>query len=222
MPNADDTLLLMGTKGLATRQIIEVQILQPDDGSYQLGLAEFDVLVFEALASTAQDIRDGLADQIVSPTHDPLVRKKIALDRFQVRGAPGDPFDYYLIPPNVDAAKVIVIQAASGAPTEVRAWYLGLAIELIKESFWGGLTQYLQVLLVGYFLESWIAAAAASDAMIVGGVASSLGLGPASVGLSGGAIMPSAASLATSTTYGQPLLEIMKARVGGPVWSGGG
>lgn len=221
MPNADDTLLLLGTKGLATPQIIEVQVMQPDDGAYQLGLADFDPIVFNAVASTSTEIRDGLADPIVSPAFDPLVRKKIALDRVQVKGAPGDPFEYYLLPPNADAAKVILVQAAAGAPTEVRAFYLGLAHALILESFWKELTQYVQVLLVGYFLESWLAAAASNDAQVAGGVASSLSLGGASVGLSGAALMPSATSLAMSTTYGQPLLEIMKARVGGPLWSRG-
>lgn len=219
MPNADDTLLLMGTTGLALPQIVEIQIKQPTDGDYVLGLADFDPIVFGAAASSITEIRDGLADPIVSPAFAPLARKKIALDRFQVKGAPGDPFDAYLLPPDADAAKLVTIQEASGAPTTVRLWYLELASKLILESFWGDLAQYMQVLLTGYFLEAYLLAAAAASDIAAGGVASSIALGPASLGLSGSGVMPSANALESSTTYGQPLLLLLRSRIGGPIWS---
>lgn len=219
MPNATDIELLLGTSGLAAPKIIEVQVLVPEDGAYTLGLAAFPPIVFNAAGSTIEQIRNGLAGPIISPDFDPLTKKLISTDRFQVKGAAGDDFDAWLTAPTPEAAKLIVLQEASGAPTVVRAWYLNLAISLIKESFWGELTAYLQVLLTGYFLESWLASQAALADLAAGGSASSIALGPASLGMSGGGTMPTAAELSLSKTYGQPFLLVWRARVGGPIWS---
>lgn len=218
MPNATDLELLLGTKGLAVPQIVEVQILDPVDGLYTLGLAEFTPIEFTGAASTKTEIRDGLSGPIISPDFDPLKKKLISTDRFQVKGAPGDPFDAWLTAPTDEAAKLITIQDASGAPTSVRLFYLGLVAELIKPDVWGELTLYAQVLLCGYFLEAWILAAAAAEDIAAGGAASSLALGPASVGLSGAGAMPSASQLEGSTLYGAPFLVLWRARVGGPIW----
>jgi hypothetical protein len=224
MPNATDLDLLLGTKGLAVPQIIEVQILDPQDGAYTLGLAEFDPIVFNAAGSTILQIRDGLAAPIVSPDFDPLKKKLIGTDRFQVKGAPGDPFDAWLTAPDTGdplapAAKLITVQDATGAPTTVRLFYLSLVEKLIKPDGWGDLTLHAQVILAAYFIEAWILAGAAAEGVAAGGNASSMSLGPASVGLSGAGAMPSASQLESSSLYGAPFLVLYRARIGGPIWS---
>jgi len=220
VPDADDNILQAVAPNLAKAQILEVRIKQATDGEYELGLAELDPVLFVAAGSSVALIRDGLADQIVSPAYDPFIAGKLVTDRFRVRGGRGDAFEYYLKAPGGEAnATVTKVQAASGAPTETRLLYLELVKTMILEPVWGLKTQMGQALLAAYFLESWIFANAAMAGAAAGGNATALSLGGASVSLGGAGAMPSAAALNMSPAYGQQFLLLASSVSVTPLWS---
>lgn len=220
MADADDNFLLAIAPSLAKAQILEVRVKQATDGEYELGLAELDPLLFVASASTITEIRDGLADPIVSPDYDPYIAKKLITDRFRVRGTKGDPFDYYLKAPGGAAdAVVTVVQAASGVPTETRLLYLDLVKVMILEDVWKAKTQMGQALLAAYFLEAWILGNAAMAGVGAGGNATAMSLGGASLSLGGAGAMPSAAELSASAAFGQPFLLLASSIGVTPLWS---
>ena len=220
MADADDNFLLAIAPSLAKAQIIEVRVKQATDGEYELGLAELDPILFVASANTITEIRDGLADPIVSPGYDPYIAKKLITDRFRVRGTKGDPFDYYLKAPGGAAdAVATVVQAASGAPTETRLLYLDLVKVMILEEVWKAKTQMGQALLAAYFLEAWILGNAAMSGVGAGGNATAMSLGGASLSLGGAGAMPSAAALSASAAFGQPFLLLANSVGVTPLWS---
>jgi hypothetical protein len=220
MPDANDNVLLVVAPSLAKAQIVEVRIKQATDGEYELGLGDLDPLLFVASGDTVTAIRDGLADPIVSPAYDPYVAAKLITDRFRVRGAKGDPFDFYLTAPGGTADAVATqVQAASGAPTETRLMYLELVKTMILGEVWGPKQQMGQALLAAYFLEAWILGNAAISGVAAGGNATAMSLGGASLTLGGAGAMPSAAALATSTAFGQPFLLLASSVGVTPVWS---
>lgn len=225
MPNADDIFLMSIAPALAKPQVVEFRIKVATDGEWELDLNDLTPLLFTAAGSTIEEIRDGLADPIVSPGYDPFTVKKIVTDHFRVTGSKGDPFDYAFIPPDYPSTTSGIskeIQAASGATTEMRTIWLGLAIKLIKPDVWGDKTQEGQALLAAFFIEKALLAAAALGGLAVGGVASSMSLGGASVSLAGGVVaFPTDAELAGSIAYGSPLLMLWKSVTFGPIWSGG-
>lgn len=221
MADTTDTLLLAMAPGLAKAQIVEVKIKKPDDGSYELSLDELDPVVVAASGDTIETIRDGLADQLISPTYDDFTVKKIITDRFRVKGTPGDPFEATLVAPNgATSATLTTIQQASGATTELRAFYLSLAIKLIKCDVWKDKTQEGQTLLAAFFISRALLAIKSQGQLVVGGQASGMSLGGASVSLGGaGLVMPSDGELAGDPLYGGPLLILMRSVTYGPIWS---
>lgn len=220
MADATDDLLMAFCPALARAQVVEVKVKLATDGEYELDLEGVDPVIFAASGNTITDIRDGLADPIVSPAFDPYAATKIITDRFRVRGSKGDPFTFALTAPGGAAnATATIVQTAQGATTDLRLRYLGIAVKLIKADVWGDLTAEGQCLLAAYFCEAALNAQAALDGLAAGGQASSLSLGGASASLTGNAAMPSAAAMETSVAYGQPLLILMRAKVYGPMWS---
>lgn len=226
MPDANDDFLLAMAPGLAKPQVIEVRIKAPLDGDYelQIGPAEdYDPILYSANGATAEQIRDAMFDQIVSPTYDPFTAWKLVTDRFRVKGSPGDAFPFSLISPNGTAsATVVQKQAASGATTAMRQIYLALAIKLIDPVVYRDVTQEAQAWLAAYFCEQALLAQLAAENMSAaqaggGQGVSSVSLAVASVSFGG--TMPTASELAGSSMYGAPLLLLMEARKYGPIWS---
>lgn len=222
MPDADDNFLLALAPGLARPQVLEVRIKSPLDGEYELQLGALDVydpVVFVADTSTAEQIRDGLADQIVSPAFDPFVTWKILTDRFRVKGSAGDAFDFALgSPSGATSATAKIVQTAQGATTAMRTIYLALAIKLIDPVVYRDVTQEAQAWLAAFFCEKAIAAIAAMENLSGNGgkEASSMSLAVASVSYTS---LPSVQELSASALYGQPLALLMEARKYGLTWS---
>lgn len=222
MPDADDNLLLALAPGIATPQVIEVRIKSPLDGEYELQIGDpliYDPIVYVANGATAEAIRDGLADQIVSPAYDPFVAWKVLTDRFRVKGLPGDPFDFAMSSPSgATSATVKALAKATGTPSATRLAYLALAIKLIDPVVYRDVTQEAQAWLAAYFCEQYMKAVNAASALANGGQqANSMSLAVASVSF--GSAMPTDAELESSVLYGGPLLLLMKARTYGPTWS---
>lgn len=221
MADADDYLLLALAPALAKPQVVEFRIKLPTDGEWEIDLEELAPVLFVAAGSTLELIRDGLADQIVDPVYEGFSVKKIITDRFWLTGPKGDAFTYAFLPPVGPADGVATKkQSASGATTALRLMYLGLAAKLIKVDVWGDKTQEAQALLAAFFCEKALLAEAALGALNGGGVASSMSLGGASIGLSGAAVaMPTDAELSGSIAYGGPLMILWKSVTHGPLWS---
>jgi hypothetical protein len=226
MPHATDAILLTLAPGLAQAQIVEFRVKVASDGDWQIDLDGIDPLIFAASGHTIPQIRDGLAALVISPDADPYTVKTVVGDRLRIKGTPGDPFDFAFLPPGgIAQGTATVAQKARGATTALRLAYLQIAQLLILEGrpgepgSWGAKTQAGQAWLTAFLLERAIAAQAAFDGLAAGGVASSLSLGGASASLSGAAVMPTAAELSTSTTYGTPFLLLLKSIGVGPIWS---
>ncbi len=221
MPDASDYLLLTLAPALAKAQVVEFRIKLPTDGEWEIDLEELVPVLFQASGHTVEQIRDGLADQIIDPVYAGFSVKKIITDRFWLTGPKGDPFTYAFLTPGgavdgVTAKK----QSASGATTIMRLTYLALAAKLIKVDVWGDKTQEAQCWLAAFFCEKALLAEAALGALAGGGVASNMSLGGASIGLSGAAVqMPTDAELSGSIAYGSPLLILWKSVTYGPLWS---
>jgi hypothetical protein len=102
----------------------------------------------------------------------------------------------------------------------MRALYLGLAIKLIKCDTWREKTPEAQALLAAFFTNRALLAIAAANDLVLGGKASGLSLGGASVSLTGAGIsMPGSAELAADPLYGGALLVLMDSVAPGPTWS---
>jgi hypothetical protein len=222
MPDADDNVLLALAPGIATPQVIEVRIKSALDGEYELSIGDplvYDPIVHVANGATIEQIRDGMADQIVSPAYDPFIAWKVLADRFWVKGAPGDPFEFAMSSPSgATSATVKALAKAAGTPSITRATYLALAIKLIDPVVYRDVTQEAQAWLAAYFCEQYMKAVNGAAALSDGGQqANSMSLAVASVSF--GSSMPTSAELEASVLYGGPLLLLMKARTYGPTWS---
>lgn len=221
MPNATDEVLLAFAPGLAKPQIVEVRIKAATDGEYELELENVDPLIFIASGHTIEQIRDALADPIVSPDYDPYKAKKLVTDRFRVKGAPGDPFDFALVAPGgVANATAIKIQSASGASTATRLLMLEVAAMLIWDAVvWKNKIPVAQAYLAAFLSMNSVYADQAMQSLGLGGSASSMSLGPASVSLAAGILQTMAPGLAGDAAYGAPFLLLMQSATFGPLWS---
>lgn len=227
MPNATDDILLALAPGLAKPQIVEVKIKLATDGEYEFQLEDLlssgtvDPIIHVAAGETVEQIRDALFSPIVSPAYDPYKAKKYITDRFRVTGPPGDPFEFWLVAPGGTAnATAIKIQSASGASTATRLLMLQIAAILIWDTVvWKDKVTIAQAWLAAFLSKNSVYADQAMKSLGIGGQASSLSLGPASVSLAGGVLEAMTGGLEGDAAYGIPFLLLMRSATFGPLWS---